>query len=180
MIKKILIGLAVVILLVIGLIATLSFVAPTEMNFSRDVVVNKPKSEVFAYVKLIKNQNEWGPWFKQDPAMRQDSTGTDGKPGYISKWQSHVVGSGEQEIKGIKDGERIDTQIPFTEPFESNADSYITVESVNEGQSKVTWGFKSDTPRPFNVIGLVINMEDFVAPDFERGLADLKTIMESR
>lgn len=180
MLKKIAVAVGIIVIGIVALIAILSFVAPTEFSFSREIVIAKPKSDVFGYVKHLKNQNDWGPWFKQDPAMKQEFTGTDGSPGFISKWESNEVGSGEQEIASIKEGERIDTQLRFTTPFESRSDSFITFEAIGENSTKVTWGMKSSTPRPFNMIGLFVSLESLIAPDFEQGLANLKQILESK
>ncbi|MBX3291150.1 MAG: SRPBCC family protein [Acidobacteria bacterium] len=180
MIKKILIGLVLVVVGLVGLVAVVSLVSPTDFAVEREVVVNKPKDEVFAYAKLLKNQNDWGPWFKQDPAMMQEYTGTDGTPGFTSKWVSQEVGSGEQEIKRIVEGERIETELRFTAPFESKADCYITTEAVGENQTKVKWGFKSSMPRPMNLLTLVMDMDAAIGKDFEDGLASLKSILETK
>ena len=46
-------------------------------------------------------------------------TGTDGTVGFISAWESDIknVGSGEQEILNIVEGERLGYEIRFLKPF---------------------------------------------------------------
>lgn len=179
MLKKILIALGLLIVLGIGAIAALVFLAPTDFAVEREVVINKPKDEVFAYAKMIKNQNEWGPWFKKEPTMHQEYRGTDGEPGFVVYWKGgSETGEGEQEIKRIVEGERIETEIRFKQPFESKADSYLTTEAVGENQTKVKWGFSGSMPRPMNLFLVVMDMDAAVGKDFEEGLGSMKAILE--
>jgi hypothetical protein len=172
--------LVLVLLIGVGLAAAI-FIAPTDFNVEREITINRPKAEVFEYVRHIKNQNEWGPWFKREPTMHQEFRGTDGEPGFVISWKGEVEsGEGEQEIKRIVDGERVETELRFKQPFESSSQSYIVTEAVGEGGTKVIWGMKGSMPRPFNVFSLVMNIEAAIGKDYEEGLTNLKTILESR
>ena len=180
--KKVLsIVLGLLLLAVIG-IAVLIFVTPTEFKVEREVVINKPKAEVFNYLKMLKNQNEWGPWVQKDPKIKLTYTGNDGEVGFVSKWESEheQVGHGEQEIKKITGNERIDTEIRFIKPWEATSNGFMTTTDAGEGKTKVSWGFTGSMPRPMNLILLVTPFEAEVAKDFDGGLAKLKTIVESK
>jgi hypothetical protein len=180
MIKKILAVVAGLIVLLIAAVVILTLAAPQDYRVEREVTINKPKAEVFAYVKMLKNQNEWGPWSKKDPAMKQEFRGTDGTVGFVSYWNStsNEVGEGEQEIKKIAEGERVDTELRFKRPFESKSDAYMITESVGENQTKVKWGFSGSMPRPMNIMLLAMDMDKEVGKDFAEGLANLKAILE--
>lgn len=182
MIKKILIALGAIIVLAVAVLAVVSFVTPTDFRVERETTINKPKAEVFAYAKMLKNQNEWGPWYKKDPQMKQEHRGTDGQPGFVSYWKgtNDESGEGEQEIKRVVEGERIDTELRFKQPFESRADAFFTTDAVGENQTKVRWGFDGSMPRPLNIMLAVMDMDAAVGKDFEEGLTSLKQIMESR
>lgn len=182
MLKKILIGVAVLIVLLIAVVALAVALAPTDFAVEREIVINKPRAEVFEYAKILKNQNDWGPWYKRDPSMNQEFTGTDGNVGFTSKWTSRnpEVGSGEQEIKRIVPNERIDTQLRFKEPMASTADAHFITEDAGPNQTKVKWGFTGSMPRPFNLFPLVMNLDAAVGKDFEEGLTSLKQIMEAK
>ena len=180
MLKKILISVLVLIVLLIAAIAVLAFVAPTELKVERSITINKPKAEVFAYVRNLKNQNDWGPWYKKDPGMKIETRGSDGSPGFISAWNStnNEVGEGEQEIKKITEGERIDTELRFKRPFETKSDAYMITEGAAPDKTNVKWGFTSTMPRPINIMLLMMDMDKEVGKDFEDGLSNLKTILE--
>src|SRR5436853_2020024 len=106
--KKILI--VIVILFAIPLIVAL-FVK-SDYAIERQVTINKPKQEVFDYIKYVRNQDNYSVWNQRDPNMKKEYKGTDGTVGFIYSWDSEnkEVGKGEQEIVNIKDGERIDTK----------------------------------------------------------------------
>lgn len=182
MIKKIIIALGILIFLGVVAVVAAIVLSPTDYKVEREVTINKPKAEVFSYLKILKNQNDWGPWYKKDPAMTLNSRGTDGTVGYVATWDSKndEVGAGEQEIKKITEGERIDTELRFKRPFESKSDAYMITEGVGDNQTKVKWGFSGSMPRPLNLMMLVINMDDAVGKDFQEGLQNLKTILESK
>ena len=163
-------------LIVVALIAAL-FVNK-DYTITREVSINKPRTDVYNYIKYLKNQNEFSKWAKMDPNMKKTFTGTDATVGFVSAWEGNKdVGKGEQEIKGIKDGERVDYEIRFKKPMESVAQAYMTTTAVNDNQTKVTWTFSGHMPYPFNLMRL-LGMEKMIGKDLQTGLDNLKAIQE--
>ena len=181
MIKKILIAILAFIVLLAAVVVVLAFTVSGNYKVEREITINKPKSEVFSYIKMLKNQNDWGPWARKDPNMKVEYRGTDGAPGFVSAWKSDndQLGEGEQEIKKIVEGERIDTELRFKQPFAATNDSYMLTEATGENQTKVRWGFAGSVPRPFNVMCLLMDMDKMVGDEFQEGLNTLKTKLES-
>ncbi len=179
--KKVLAVIVIISFVTVGGLAFAAVFAPVEYTVARETTINKTPEEVFAYVKLLKNQNEWGPWFKKEPTMQQEFRGTDGQPGFVVSWKGgSESGEGEQEIKKIEEGKRIDTELRFKQPFAATANSYISTEPAGEGQTKVKWEMKGSMPRPMNLLLLVMNMDQAIGKDFEDGLASLKSKLESK
>lgn len=180
MFRKILFGLIGAAVIIIAVVAILAFAVSDSFSVEREVTINRPRAEVFAYLRLIKNQSVWGPWFKKEPTMKQEFRGTDGEVGFVAYWNGTTddVGEGEQEIKRIVDGERVETQLRFIRPFESKADAYLITEDSGEGKTRVRWGFTGLMPRPMNLLLLVMDMDKEIGKDFDEGLANLKTILE--
>lgn len=181
MIKKILVAIfGLIVLLVIGL-AVLTFMTPTSFKFGREIVINKPRADVFNYVKLIKNQSDWGPWIRRDKDIVLNYKGTDGEKGFTVIWDSKVeeVGAGEQEIKSITDS-KIDTELRFKRPMETTNYSSIVLEEVSPTQTKVRWDLSGEMPRPMNLMLRFIDIDAAVGKDFEDGLASLKSIVEKQ
>jgi hypothetical protein len=146
----------------------------------REVTINKPKQEVFDYVKHIKNQDNFAVWMTLDPAMKREYSGTDGTVGFVSGWESNhkQVGHGKQSITGIKEGERVDMQIHFLKPWDNIANAYFTTDPVSSNQTNVKWGFYNDVKYPMKVMRLFMNMEKMIGKDFDKGLGKLKEVVE--
>ena len=169
-----------IILGILALLLLVSIVSPKNYEVNRDITVNRSVSDVFEYLKMVKNQNEWSPWKKKDPNMTQSFDGTDGEVGFVSKWEGNKdVGTGEQEIKNIVENERIDTELRFFKPWKSVSNGYLTVENAGSGQTKVVWGFSGRNPIPFNLFMYFVNFDKAVGKDFEEGLASLKEVLEN-
>jgi hypothetical protein len=164
----------IVLLLVIG------FFSRRDYTASREIIINKPKAFVYAYLKLLKNQNKWSVWGSMDPEMRTRFTGTDGTEGFVSAWDSDIknVGQGEQKILKVVEGERIDYEIKFIKPFQSISWAFLTVATANENQTLVHWEFTGKMNFPMNLMLIFMNMEKMIGNDFSKGLQNLKAILE--
>lgn len=168
-----------IVLGLIVLIAILALLAPKKYDVSRSIEINRPKEDVFEYIKYLKKQQEWSPWAKKDPMMDKKFTGVDGEVGAISYWNGNKdVGEGEQEITKIVDGERVEGELRFLKPFKSTSDCYLDVAETGKGKTKVTWGFKGNNKFPMSIMMLFMSMDKAVGKDFEEGLQSLKSILE--
>ncbi|CAG0962929.1 MAG: SRPBCC family protein [Bacteroidetes bacterium] len=151
-----------------------------DYKVERNITINKPKQEVFGYIKMLKNQDIYSVWAQMDPAMKKEYTGTDGTVGFESHWESsnEEVGTGTQKITKIIEGEKIETHISFKIPFEAEDDAYLITERIDENTTLVKWGFTGSFPYPFNIMQLFINMDKEVGGDLEKGLQNLKKTIE--
>ncbi|NNC49363.1 MAG: SRPBCC family protein [Flaviramulus sp.] len=169
-----------IIIAIIVLLIILVVIAPKQFEVHRSIVINKPVPEVFQYLKLIKNQNNWSPWKKKDPNMKQEYFGIDGEVGFVSKWEGNKdVGTGEQEIMRIVENKTIEARLRFFKPWKSQSNAFTKVEDIGDGKTKVIWGFSGESKPPSNVFFLFFNMDKTVGKDFEEGLASLKEILEN-
>jgi hypothetical protein len=154
----------------------------TVKNYSvqREVRINKPKKKVFDYIRSLKNQDNFSKWAQIDPQMKKSYTGADGEVGFISAWESNDknVGKGEQEIKKITEGERIDFEVRFIKPFKSVSPAFMTTERISDDQTLVKWGFSGHMKYPMNLMLLFMNMEKMIGNDLQTGLTNLKNALE--
>lgn len=177
MIKKILLVLGV--LLAIPLVVAL-FVKQ-DYKVETQVVIQQPAQVVFDYIRFLGNQDNFSVWAAMDPNMQKSYRGVDGTVGFVSAWQSDNpdVGSGEQEIKAIQEGQRIDFELRFYQPFESVSPAYMTTETIAPAQTRVSWGFAGHMPYPMNLMLLLMDVETIIAADLQQGLDNLKLILEA-
>lgn len=177
---KIVKNILLVIVAIIAIVLIAAAFMKKEFNIVREVTINKPKQEVFSYIRVLKNQVNYSKWVMMDPNAKMEYRGIDGAVGSISAWDSENknVGKGEQEIMKITDNERLDLEVRFKKPFESKADAYMTTEDAGASQTKVKWGFHSKMPWPMNLFGAMMDMDKAVGGDLQTGLDNLKRVME--
>lgn len=175
--------LIIILLALAGIIALLLIIAlftRKEYAIERQITIRKPTQNVFDYIKQLKNQDYYSKWVMMDPHVRKTFSGTDATVGFVSAWDSDVrdVGKGEQEIIGIKEGERIDLEIRFEKPFKGVSPAYMKTEEGNSGETTVKWGFAGKMAYPMNTMLLFINIPEMLAKDLEISLKNLKTLLE--
>src|SRR5215208_2838022 len=107
-------------LLIIALFSKKAYAISNAINIRRS------NSEVFNYIRYLKNQDAYNKWVMMDPGMRKIFKGEDGKQGFVYAWDGNKkAGAGEQEIKKITGENRIDIEIRFKRPFKGLARSYM-------------------------------------------------------
>lgn len=165
----------------IGLLLIVAIFVKKDYAVVREVTINKGEAEVFAYIKNLKNQQDYSKWASMDPNQKTTYTGEDGTVGFISAWESEKedVGAGEQEIISITENERIDYELRFLKPFESKAGAYMHTDSVGPEQTTVQWGFTGATPYPLNLMTAAMDMEGMIGKDLQTGLDNLKAKLEN-
>jgi uncharacterized protein YndB with AHSA1/START domain len=174
-----------VLLVAAGFLATLLVTAAflkKDLAIERQITIERPKAEVFAYIKMLKNQNKFSKWANIDPAMKSTFHGKDGAVGAVSAWESEheSVGVGEQEIKSIVEGQKIEYELRFKKPMEATDQAYMITESAGPNATVVKWGFRSHMGFPGNLVLIFMNLEQMLSADLDTGLYNLKKILEKR
>lgn len=160
---------------VIALALITALFVPKEFHAEGSTVINKPVTEVYNYVKYLKNQQNYGVWYKMDPKMEQHYEGTDATVGFKYTWKSEEVGNGQQVITKLEENKRIDYDLFFEGGADANK-SFITTEAVSENQTNVRWVVDGKMPYPFNLMGLCYDMNK----DFEQNVQNLKQVLEKQ
>ncbi len=171
---KIVKGILLGILAIIVIALIVAAILPKTFTSEREIVINKPRSEVFEYIKYIKNQDNFGVWQLSEPDLKKTFEGTDGTVGFKYSWDGKKLGKGSQTITNIVEGEKIESKLDFG--FGDPATAHFITTDAGPGQTKVTWGISGKSPYPFNIMSLFYDMGD----DFEKGLQNLKNVLEKQ
>lgn len=171
--------LLVLISLIVLVLVTALFV-DGKFAATKKITINQPNEVVFAYIKQLKNQDNYSAWSTMDPKMKKTYKGTDGTVGFVSAWESkdNNVGAGEQEIIKIDENKRIDYELRFKKPIESVSPAFMTTKAVSATATEVQWGFSGEMVYPLNIMQLFMDMYAMIGDDFEKGLTKLKGILE--
>jgi uncharacterized protein YndB with AHSA1/START domain len=170
----------IIILVIIAIPFVLAIFGTDDYTIETSIVINKPKQEVFDYIKLLKNQDHYSKWVMTDPGMDKQFTGTDGNPGFIYAWESQnkQVGQGAQEIKAITNGESIDCEVRFIKPFQGISYTSFLTKAIVPDQTNVTWLFRGTKNYMMKVIHILFNLKKVLKKDMETSLDNLKNILE--
>lgn len=174
--------LSVLLLSLVCVVLLIALFVRDDFKVKRSVEIQVPSEAVYEYLRFLKNQEEYGPWQKMDPTMQHTLKGDDGEVGAISSWNSknEDVGVGEQEIIKLEEGKRIDLELRFKEPYKSTAAAYFTTESKSENMTMVTWSISGKSSWPWNIMYLIVDMDQELGPNLDKGLKNLKKILEAQ
>jgi effector-binding domain-containing protein len=167
-------GISLVIVVLIILIA--GFMQPKDLSIERSVSINASHNVVFNQIKFFKNWTNWSPMVDKEPNIKISYLGLDGQFGSSFQWKSDDLGEGEVSNTGIFNN-RLDYNVQFISPWESNADGSFITEDLGNNNSKVTWKMVKHGTFPFNAFNYFI--EKIIGKDFENGLSLLKKYAES-
>ncbi len=175
MLKKILIGVAAVIVLFVIVVMT----RPAEFKIERSTTVSAPPEVVFAQVNDFHAWPAWSPWEKLDPGMKRTHSGAPAGTGAAYAWQGNDdVGEGRMTIEKSDAPSTIGIKLEFLKPFAATNQTTFTFANTGGG-TKVTWAMEGKNNFAAKAFSLFMNMDKLVGGDFERGLAAMKAVSES-
>lgn len=118
----------------------------------------------------------WSPWLYMEPETEVSYRGEIGRTGHGYDWVGKKTGSGGMTLLHSSES-RIDCDLQFLKPFKSEAEVAFEIETLDDGQSRVTWYMISSLPLlMFWMKPMMIGM---IQSDYNRGLLLLKDYIET-
>ena len=151
------------------------FLLADRTEIERSVVIERPPAEVFGLLDDFARFNEWSPWRDYDASARYEFAGSAEGVGAIMRWRGDK-GAGSQEIVAVDPPHSIAVKLDFG--AEGTALAHFLLRPAGAG-TRVIWRLESDAEGSFVGRWFNLLLDRMVGPDFERGLADLKTLIES-
>lgn len=175
MIVKIVVGLAVLIIGFVGVVA----LQPSDYRVARSTLVAAPAPVVFAQVNDFHKWEAWSPWAKMDPAMKQSFEGPPAGTGAVYTWVgNHDVGEGRMTITESRPSDLIRVKLEFLKPFAATSFAEFTFKPEGD-QTAVTWSMAGQKNLMAKGIHLFMNMDRMIGDNFEKGLAQMKSLAEA-
>lgn len=173
MLKKILIALAILILVFVIIVLT----RPDDFRVSRSATIPAPAAAVFEQVNDLHKFQDWSPWAKIDPNCKVTYDGPPAGVGASFAWAGNKdVGEGRMTVIESKPGELVRLKLEFLKPFKATNTADFNYKSADD-QTEVTWSMYGKNNFMMKAVGLFIDCDKMVGPDFEKGLANLKTVV---
>jgi len=175
MLKKILIVIGVIVVVFVIIVA----LQPAEFHIARTATIAAPAEVVFAQVNELKKWDAWSPWIKIDPAMKQTYEGPASGKGALSRWAgNNQVGEGSMTITESRPNELIRFDLEFIKPMAGTSTSEFTFKPEGN-RTTVTWSMSGRNNFIAKAMCLFMNMDKMVGGEFEKGLAQMKSITET-
>ncbi len=172
----------IVLAVLFALLAFLGYVSTRESTFAfeRSGVINAPAEKIFPYISSFQMCKMWNPYDNKDPNMKRNIMGTDGQVGSVMEFEGNTeAGSGKLEILKIVPNASVEIKLTMTKPIHAN--NIILYKLTPEGTgTRFTWAMSGDNGFMGKLISVFIDCEKMMAKDFDQGITQLKTIVETQ
>ncbi len=168
----------IIVFAVLIILVILGLTGPGAYSVERSTTMAASPAVVYEYVSKLGHMKEWGPWQEMDKDQVQTIEGTDGTVGAVWSWKGDTVGTGSQRIVAMEPNKKVTCELHFIEPFESK--SMVDYELEPSGDStRMVWRMSGENNFMGRIMGVFMDMDEMIGPDFERGLVKLKTVVEA-
>jgi uncharacterized protein YndB with AHSA1/START domain len=176
---KILLGVAAVIVLVVGVLALIVAMQPSEFRIERTTTIAAPAPAVFAQVNDFHNWQAWSPWATLDPAAKSSFEGAPAGQGAMFAWAGNSkVGEGRMTITESRPSELVRIKLEFVKPFAATNTAEFTFKPAGD-RTAVTWRMFGHHNFLSRAVFLFVNMDKALGSEFEEGLASMKSAAEA-
>ena len=170
--------LALLTVLALGGVVALASLKPNTFSVSRSAVIEAPAESVFARLVDLHAWKDWSPWARLDPDATTSFEGPESGVGASMAWSGNrKVGAGKMTILECVKDELLRLKLEFQRPMRAtNAASF---ELKPEGDAtRLVWTMKGKNDFQAKLFSLFVDCEKLIGGDFEKGLANLKALVE--
>lgn len=152
---------------------------PEDFKITRTASIAATPDKVFAQINDFHKWDAWSPWAKLDPNMKTTYSGPDSGAGASYSWTGNdQVGDGKMTITESHPSEHIKIDLEFIKPFAAKNVTEFMIKA-NGDRSDVTWTMTGKNNFIAKAFNLMMDMDKLVGGDFEKGLSQMKTIVEA-
>jgi len=174
MLKKILLGVLVLVLILVAVIAT----RPADFSVTRSKTMAASPEAIYANVTDFRRWAQWSPWEQLDPAMKREYSGPPSGTGAKYAWVGNSdVGEGRMTITDAKPSERVAILLEFLEPMEATSNTEFKLTPSGTG-TNVEWTMSGRNGFLAKGMSLFMSMDKMIGNDFQAGLAKLDSVSQ--
>lgn len=171
-------AIVIVVVLVAGVVGYAAS-QPTSFRISRSLSMKAAPASVFGHVADLHKLNAWNPFALQDPAIKLTYSGAEQGQGAAYDWDGPKSGNGRMEILDARPSKLVAMKLDFNKPFVAHNLVDFTFEETG-GATTVTWAMRGERNLMMKLMGVFMSMDKMVGGEFEKGLRNLKTIVEGK
>jgi carbon monoxide dehydrogenase subunit G len=163
------------------LFAVVAATRPAAYRVERKLEVAAPADRVFAVLNDLHRFGRvfflFGSPLEADPKLQKTIDGPAAGVGQSYAWSGTAAGTGKMTIEQSVPGQKVGVKVEFIKPMASKAACAITLTATPAG-SLVTWSTEGNHNFVGRAFGLLVDMDEMLGADIEKGLAELKSVAE--
>lgn len=159
--------------IVIGLLLIVSLFLPSKYEVKREGTLKAPSDTVFMWVADLKNWKAWSPWHQADPDMKITYSPLTIGPGSFMQWTSEKQGNGKLTFKSMLPPNEAMYELDMGDGMVSTGKFVLIPEGLN---TKLVWSMNGDVGMNPMFKYVVLFMDKFVGPDFDKGIENLQKL----
>jgi effector-binding domain-containing protein/uncharacterized protein YndB with AHSA1/START domain len=157
----------------------ISFFLPKTYRVERTTYIKSNPEIIYALTSDFQQWSLWVPWTKEtDSTAVFTMTGPAAQVGTSWKWDGKVLGNGEMILVEVTPGQLVAYDLAFDQG-KYKSKGKITIEKQGDSSS-VSWIDEGDLGYSPMARYMGLFMDKMMGPDFEKGLAKLKTVAALR
>lgn len=174
MLKKILLGLVVI----VAAVLLFALTKPDSFSVERSATIKAPPEKIYPLISDFHQWPQWSPWEKLDPNMKRSLSGAPQGVGAVYAWTGNDdVGEGRMEITGATPPTQVNIKLDFIKPFASQNTTVFTLTPQGDS-TQVKWVMQGPAPYITKLMTVFVSMDKMVGSDFEKGLSNMKAAAE--
>jgi len=167
-----------VLVALIGLLLVAAAFKPASFRVQRSVRVAAPAERVYPHIADFRLWRSWSPWEGLDPELKRTYGGPASGKGSTYAWDGNKkAGAGSMEMIEANEPRRVTIDLRFTRPFPAHNTTEFMLNGEGDA-TEVTWAMHGPQPYVMRLRTFFHGVDKLIGPDFERGLAKLKTDAE--
>jgi hypothetical protein len=172
-----LIALAIIAIIILAILV-IAALRPNGFSLQRSAEFRASPDKIFAELNDFKNWTHWSPWEGMDPNLQRSYSGAASGRGAKYAWVGNKkVGEGNMEITKSVPSSSLVLDLNFLKPFKASNVTEFTL--VPKGDiTTLTWEMRGPTPFVMKIMHIFMDFDKIVGKDFERGLANLRPVVE--
>jgi len=172
-----------ILLVIVALIAVVCVIAafqPSTFRIERSLAIAASPAALFPRLNDLHQVHEWSPWKEKDPKCTYEFTGPATGVGATQSWAGNSdVGAGKQMIVESRPNELVRLRLEFLKPIEGLCEATYSLKPTGN-QTVVTWSMTGKNNFLGKLFCLFMNQDKMIGGEFEKGLANLKRLAESK
>jgi Polyketide cyclase / dehydrase and lipid transport len=175
----ILFWLILIVLVAVAASLLYAFVQKPAFSTVREAEFNASPAKIYANINDFHKWSAWSPWEKMDPDLKRNFSGPESGIGAKYGWTGNKkVGEGMMETTHSTPDKSMQLDLHFIKPFKASHITEFTLTPIANGGTRMKWEMRGERPFGMRIFGLFMNLDKLIGKDFEKGMANLKAIVE--